>query len=98
MSNHTCSSCGESFETLSTKRLHQSECDEADDAVDVSDLDEDAIAERAVAELLTCDVCGARNDGAESIKTDETEAGIGIEVAFECTYCGAQNDNEAILA
>jgi len=98
MSTYTCTSCGESFETLTRKRLHQRECAEADADVDVSDRDLDEIAERTVAELLTCDVCGARNDGAKSIQHDETEAGLGIAVAFECTYCGAHNDNEAILA
>jgi 3-deoxy-D-arabino-heptulosonate 7-phosphate (DAHP) synthase len=86
------------FETLTTKRLHQRECAAADGDIDVSDRGLDDIAERTVAELLTCDVCGVRNDGAESIQHDETEAGLGVQVGFECSYCGARNDNEAILS
>jgi len=98
MPNYTCTSCGESFETFTRKRLHQRESAGAETDLDVSDCGLDDIAERTVAELLTCDVCGVRNDGAESIQHDETEAGLGIEVGFECTYCGARNDNEAILS
>ena len=98
MSDYTCTSCGESFPTLTKKRLHQRDCAAADADLDVSDHDLDDIAERTVADLLTCDVCGVRNDGAESIQHDETDAGLGIEVGFECTHCGARNDNEAILS
>lgn len=98
MSNYTCTSCGESFPTLSTKRLHQRECDEADLDLDVSDLDVDGIAERTVAELLVCDVCGTKNDGAESIDRDITAVGLAIELTFVCGTCGARNENEAILA
>jgi len=98
MSNHTCTSCGESFPTLTKKRLHQRECPEADADLDVSEMDVDDVAERTVAELLVCDVCGARNDGAESIDRDITPAGLAIELTFVCETCGAQNDNEAILA
>jgi rubredoxin len=98
MSEYTCTSCGESFDTLTKKRLHQRECSAADVDVDVSDLDLEETVERAVAELLICDVCGHENDGAESIATDETEAGLGVVVGFECSVCAARNDNEAILA
>ena len=98
MPNYTCTSCGESFPTLTTKRLHQRDCTAAEADIDVADRGLDDIAERTVADLLTCDVCGARNDGVESIQHDETEAGLGIEVGFECTSCGARNDNEAILS
>lgn len=98
MSDYTCTSCGESFPTLTRKRLHQRDCTEADADLDVSDLDLDETVELAVEELLICDVCGQKNDGTESIETDETEAGLGVALEFACTHCGARNENEAILA
>jgi len=98
MSDYTCNSCDESFETLTKKRLHQSECPEADADLDVSDHDVDGVAERVVEELLVCDVCGTKNDGAESVETDRTDAGLGVELDFECASCGARNENEAILS
>jgi len=48
MPNYTCTSCGESFPTLTQKRLHQSECDAADADVDVSDHDLDELSDEAI--------------------------------------------------
>lgn len=98
MSEYICTSCGESFETLSKKRLHQRDCSAADADLDVSDIDADEIAERTVAELLVCDVCGQKNDGAASIDRDITPAGLAFTLTFTCETCGAHNENEAILA
>lgn len=98
MSRHTCRSCGESFETLTKKRLHQSECPEADLALDVSDEDVDGIAERVVEELLVCDVCGMKNDGADGLDRDLTAGGIAVTLTFTCDICGSHNENEAILS
>lgn len=98
MSGYTCTSCSESFATLTRKRLHQRDCEATDLDLDVSDLELDELVERTVAELLVCDVCGTYNDGAESIGTDDTAAGLGVVVGFECARCGARNGNEAILS
>jgi len=98
MPNYTCTSCGESFPTLTTKRLHQRDCAAADLDLDVSGMDVDEIVDHAVAELLVCDVCVAKNDGAASIETDHTDAGFGVELVYECAHCGAHNEHEAILA
>ena len=97
MSEYTCTSCGESFPTLTKKRLHQSDCPEADLVADGGDMDPDELVEWAVEETLVCDVCGEKNEAAESISTDETDAGVAYELRFECTHCGARNENTAIL-
>lgn len=94
----TCSSCGKEFETLSSYRIHRSECPAADVQKDVSDMSIGELSELAVRELLICDVCESQNDGTESIRTAVRESGVVIEVEYECRECGAHNDNEAILS
>jgi hypothetical protein len=98
MSNYTCTSCGESFPTLTTKRLHQRECSEAEAEFDVDGMDPDEMAGVVVDELLVCDVCESKNGGAESLDWDITAAGLAFTLTFTCENCGAWNENEAILA
>lgn len=96
--SRTCS-CGETFESLTAYRIHQrDDCPDRDADLDVLDEDLEEIAATATDELLLCDVCGHPNDGAETIATDETEAGLSIELSFCCDWCGATNENTAILA
>lgn len=92
-----CSSCGRSFDTLSALRLHQPECDEADARVDVSDASVDAVAEQAVAELLTCDRCEQSNDAADDLERDTTGDVLALIARFTCQHCGATNENTAVL-
>jgi DNA-directed RNA polymerase subunit RPC12/RpoP len=97
MSEYTCS-CGASFDTLSEKRIHQrDECEDRVADLDVSDADAEDVADEAVDELLVCDVCGAKNDGAQDIGTDETAAGVSVVLSFSCSECGAANENTAIM-
>lgn len=35
--------------------------------------------------------------GAEGIETDHTDAGLAIVLTFRCEYCGASNENTAIM-
>jgi len=95
--NYECESCGETFRTLSRKRLHQRECSEAAAEVDVDGMDVDEMAELAIEELLVCDVCGEQNEGARDVDQDVTDAGVGVTLRFECSACGAWNKNTAVL-
>lgn len=95
----TCESCGEEFDTLSGLRVHQLECDEADEHVELDDdVGLEGAVEQAVDKLLVCDVCEADVDGARNMSTDETDAGLAVDVEFTCDDCGALNQNTAILA
>lgn len=95
--SHECSSCGEEFRTLTRKRQHQGDCPEADAQIDVSDQDVDEMAELVTEELLICDVCGEKNDGAEAVGQDQSGGVLAITIQFQCSTCGAHNDNEAVL-
>lgn len=99
--SYECDACGDAFRTLSKKRLH--DCpegakyggDEPVADIPVADLDLDAQVELAVEQVLICDVCGEKNDGAESIDQDTNERGVAIAVEFRCEHCGATNENTA---
>lgn len=95
--SHECSSCGEEFRTLTRKRKHQRDCSEADARIDIGEKDADEVTETVTEELLICDVCGTKNDGAESIERDRTGGVLAFTIKFECSTCGAWNDNEAVL-
>lgn len=95
--SYECSSCGEEFRTLTRKRQHQRDCSEADARIDVGEMDVDEMAARVTEELLICDVCEAKNDGAESVERDLTGGVLAFTMKFECSACGAWNDNEAVL-
>lgn len=102
---YSCVGCAEEFETLTRKRLH--ECSEGaaygddpdaiDADLDVSDDTPDDMAERVTGELLTCDVCGAKSDGCESVERTMNDRGLALAVHFDCTTCGATNENSAVL-
>lgn len=97
-SNERTCGCGASFETLSELRLHQrDDCNLRVVDRDVDDDDIDDIVDETVDELLVCGVCGASNDGAQNISTDETDAGVSVGLSFECSSCGASNENRAIM-
>lgn len=101
--SYRCDACGESFDTLSRKRLH--ECpsgapyggDEPAEELDVSGDDSGALAERAVEKVLVCEVCGERNDGADDFEHTVNENGIALAVTFTCETCGAVNENTATM-
>ena len=98
-SRYECEGCGESFDTLSSKRLH--ECPsgvmygggEIDAEYPVADMDLDDMTELAVEQVLICDVCGEKNSGANDVTSDYNQNGVSLAVHFECSYCGAWNDN-----
>lgn len=96
--SHTCESCEDEFPTLTRKRLHQrDDCPGADEEVDISNLDVDEQAELVVEKLLVCDICESQNDHAEAIDKDVTDAGLSVTLTFECSACGAHNENTGIL-
>lgn len=100
---YECDGCGESFDTLSRKRLH--DCPEGarfggdapDLDLDLSGENTDALAGRVVSALLECDVCGKRSEGASDLDRSMSEKGAAIAVTFDCDFCGAHNENSAVL-
>lgn len=101
MTEYECEGCDETFDTLSSKRLH--ECPsgvrygggEIDAEVPVADMNVDDMASLAVEQVLMCDVCGEQNSGANEIDSDYNDQGVSIAAHFECEHCGAWNDNSA---
>jgi len=93
---YVCEPCGETFPTLTRKRLHQK--DDCPGLFDELDPDDDNVAEKAAAGLLTCQRCDERHDGRFQRSEDMTDAGYSIEVRFKCQSCGFDNDNTCILA
>ena len=65
--------------------------------VDASEMDVDELAERATEELLICDVCGESNDGVEQIGRDTSGGVLTVATSFECSECGATNENTAVF-
>lgn len=101
---YDCPACGEDFETLSRKRLHDCPAgaqwggDVPDEELDTSDMSVDEMTEVAVEGVLQCDVCGEQNSGAEDYDREVSEKGVALSVFFECEHCGASNENTATLA
>lgn len=95
--SHQCK-CGETFSTLSAYRIHQrDECQFSADEIDMRDQDTEEVSQRLVDELLICDMCGEKNDEAESISQDITDAGLAFTLGFQCSHCGATNENTGIV-
>lgn len=101
--SYECDACDEQFDTLSAKRLHDCPQDaqyggDAPDAeIPVADMSTDEMAELAVEQALICDVCAESNDGADDIDRSMNAEGIAITVIFDCSECGAHNENTATL-
>lgn len=89
--------CGQTFDTLTSYRLHQRDDCPLSEEIDLDRYDgiEDAVAD-VVDELYTCTECERRVEGVESYVIRETEVGIVVEVEFNCP-CGYYNDNTGIL-
>lgn len=97
MSSYQCP-CGESFDGLVQFRLHQRDnCPDSDGERDIEGQSAEETSEQVVEELLICDICDRSNDGGRDIRTDMTDAGLGITIEFTCEHCGAENENTAIL-
>jgi len=98
MSKHVCEPCGESFETLSRKRLHQKQdCPGQFEQIGTDGMDQDDIVEETVRGLVTCQQCERRHDGSFTRGDDYTNAGYSVEIRFTCDHCGFNNVNTAIL-
>lgn len=101
MTTYDCSGCGEEFETLSSKRLHDCPAgaryggDDPDAWQDVTGDDFDEMAEAAVEETLECFNCGVQSDGAADYDRAITDRGVSLTFKFECDECGAWNENTA---
>ena len=101
--SYDCRGCGESFETLSRKRLHDCSAgvkyggEKPDEEADVSGMPVDEMTERAVDGVLQCDVCGEKNQGVDDLDRQITSEGVSLAVYFDCEYCGAYNENSATL-
>lgn len=90
--------CGESFDGLVQYRLHQrDDCTYSDGERDIEGQSVDETSEQIIEELLICDICEERNDGAREMQTDMTDAGLTFVIEFHCEHCGAENENTAIL-
>lgn len=100
---YSCSGCGETFETLSRKRLHDCPADVdygGDDPTEVRDVDDedpDDVAAEAVDELLVCFNCETKHDELESFDYTMTDDGLAFAGEFTCEACGAHNENTVTL-
>lgn len=89
--------CGETFPTLTQKRIHQKdECPDREET-DVSDLDVEDAVRQFTDELIRCDNCEARAEEIEAWSTSETEDGVEATVEFTCWECGYHNENRGWL-
>ncbi len=94
---HTCQ-CGETFETLSRKRLHQKDdCQAQLEHIEAGDRDSRTVAAETAEALLTCQQCESGHEGQFTRSDDATEAGYSVEIEFDCEDCGFHNVNTAIL-
>ena len=97
-----CNDCGEAFETLTRKRLH--ECptptggleDWTEESLEGMDIDE--MAERATDGLYRCVNCEMKAPDAELVETHVSEGGVYVAIEFDCPHCGWFNKNEAELS
>mgnify|MGYP002761156744 CR=1 FL=1 len=95
---HVCEPCGEEFDTLSAKRLHQTdECPGQFDYIDAEDKPTDETVEETVEGLTTCQQCERQSEGPFTRGDDHTDAGYSVEIRFRCEHCGFSNVNTAIL-
>jgi DNA-directed RNA polymerase subunit RPC12/RpoP len=101
---HDCRHCGESFRTLSRKRLHDCPADkppgpEEWKARNVEDEGIDEIAEQVADELLTCVHCGRQieEEMVGEIEPRTTAEGVSIVAEFDCPKCGGHQRNTAEL-
>lgn len=96
--SHTCQGCGESFDTLSAKRLHQQDgCQGQFDHVEAGDRDPDDVARETTEALLTCQNCETVHGGGFTRGDDITQAGYSVEIVFDCEGCGFHNVNTAVM-
>jgi hypothetical protein len=92
---HQCQ-CGEEFETLTAKRIHQrDDCAGQYEHIEAGDRDSDDVAREATEALLTCQRCERVHDGKWLRSEDVTTAGLTLEIRFTCEHCGFQNVNTA---
>lgn len=99
-----CDACGEAFQTLTRKRLHDcpegaayGTTDAPDVDIPVADMDLDDMAALAVEQVLICDTCQAKAPGAETMDTARSDRGVSVAVTFECPACGTYNENTAVI-
>lgn len=102
--SHTCDACGEEFRTLTRKRLHDcpegakyGTTDAPDEDIPVADMDHDDLIDLATERLLICDVCGGSSDTVADVDTDRDADRVSVAVEFNCSECGATNENTAVI-
>lgn len=95
---HQCTSCGETFQTLSRKRLHQkSDCPALDEVIDTEGMDTEEIVDQMVSSLSTCERCEREHQGEFTRADSQTGSDYSVELQFTCEHCGFHNVNTAIL-
>lgn len=100
---HDCRHCGETFRTLSKKRLHDCPAEKPDgpeewDDVDVSNMDQEQIIDRVVQGLMECVHCGEQLDEAYGeIEQKITSEGVSLVAEFDCPECDGHQRNTAEL-
>lgn len=101
---YECDACGEPFDTLTRKRLHDCPAgarygttDDPDEDIPTADMDRADAVSLAVERVLICDVCGESAEGAATIDTAESDRGVSVAMTFTCSECGAENENTAVL-
>lgn len=101
--SHQCSGCGETFERLSRKRLHDCPAgaeyggDDPTERFPNTDLSVEEMTELAVERALICSGCGTETDEVDEFEDSTTERGVSFSVSFTCDKCGIRNTNSATL-
>lgn len=97
---YECDDCGETFDTLTRKRLH--DCPGAstgDEEYSLDGMDEDEMSEKIATELLRCERCETVNPD-DVIENYDKQTGpdvFGATFEFDCVECGFHNSNTAEL-
>lgn len=95
---HACEGCDETFETLTSLRLHEKDDCQARATYDELDPDSDDVGLEAAEGLLTCRVCGAENPDADLEETPSYDGeDYHLIVEFACQHCGSENENRVVL-
>jgi hypothetical protein len=97
MSNYECDECGEEFETLSAKRIHEKDdCPGREQYAEIDPSSNDAERDAAMG-ALECRDCGRQNNTDYDQTPSFADGDFHLIVEFECQFCGFENENRIVM-
>ena len=98
MPKYECDECGDEFETLSAKRIHEKDdCPGREQYAEIDPSNDDAGRDAAMS-ALECRNCGRQNNtGDYGQTTSFADGDFHLIIEFECQFCGFRNENRIIM-